>query len=278
MANQLARISVAIHHLVQKILNYITYIGYKIQYLMSNAKLVKFINKTTVPPTSRKNYTPVILSDSKGKWLKQKVKPINQVENEIIWWSKGGSKSKNSYDWLRRNIQRKINKLGPIWIYIWFGTCDLTTYNKKYISITSHGTESIDHIIGYYHKCIDLINEYENCRITILETPVYSIYNWNKGKQHKTPEDFISQDSELSDQVIQLNNKIKEINTNINSHTPKFSNDLQVKSKYKKGTHRVEAERNHYNFGLYADGIHPGNLLALTWLKKITIQAQSDCW
>lgn len=61
---------------------------------MSNAKLVKFINKTTVPPTSRKNYTPVILSDSKGKWLKQKVKPTNQVENEIIWWSKGGSKVK----------------------------------------------------------------------------------------------------------------------------------------------------------------------------------------
>jgi hypothetical protein len=32
------------------------------------------------------------------------------------------------------------------------------------------------------------------------------------------------------------------------------------------------------NFGLYADCMHPGNLLALTLLKKITIQAQSDCW
>ena len=152
---------------------------------MSNVKLVKFINKTTVAPTSRKKYTPVILSESKGKWLNEKVNSTNQVENEIIWWSKGGSKSKNRYDWLRRNIQYKINQLGPIWIYIWIGTCDVTTYNKKYISIASHGTELIDHIIDYYRKCIDLITEYDNCRVTILLETLYTIYSNVTGTKEK---------------------------------------------------------------------------------------------
>ncbi|CAG2201696.1 unnamed protein product [Mytilus edulis] len=244
---------------------------------MSNAKLVKFINKTTSPPTTPKKYTPVILTDSKGNWLKQKVNPTNQVEHTIKWWSKSGANGKDRYKWLENNIRQKINDLGPIWLYIWFSTCDLTTYNKGYIAITAHGTDAIDNTMQYYHKCIELIQTFDNCRVTILDTPVYSIYHWNKGK-HKTPDNFITQDKELTEQVVQLNNKIKEINSTLNSHTPKFSNDLQVRSKYKNGAHRTETNRSYYNFQLYADGIHPTNLLARTWLKKIATQAQIDCW
>ncbi|CAG2212034.1 unnamed protein product [Mytilus edulis] len=177
---------------------------------------------------------------------------------------------------LKITYAKKINDLGPIWLYIWFSTCDLTTYNKGYIAITAHGTDAIDNTMQYYHKCIELIQTFDNCRVTILDTPVYSIYHWNKGK-HKTPDNFITQDKELTEQVVQLNNKIKEINSTLNSHTPKFSNDLQVRSKYKNGAHRTETNRSYYNFQLYADGIHPTNLLARTWLKKIATQAQIDC-
>jgi 5'-3' exonuclease len=53
----------------------------------------------------------------------------------------------------------------------------------------------------------------------ILETPVYSIYNWNKHRRHKTPEEFKNQDSLLAEQVVKLNFKVKEINDNINSHS-----------------------------------------------------------
>ena len=106
---------------------------------------------------------------------------------------------------------------------------------------------------------------------------VYSIYHWNCHRKHKSPDEFKDQDSTLADQVIRLNTKVKELNDRINSHSPKFSNDLQIKSKYKTGDHGTPATRTQYNFNLYADGVHPDNLLVKTWLKKIVDQAQLNC-
>jgi hypothetical protein len=45
----------------------------------------------------------------------------------------------------------------------------------------------------------------------------------------------------------------------------------------RKGNHRTGTVKTQYNFNLYADGIHPDNLLAKTWLKKITGQIQLNC-
>jgi hypothetical protein len=89
-----------------------------------------------------------------------------------------------------------------------------------------------------------------------LETPVYSIYHWNCHRKHKSPDEFKDQDSTLADQVIRLNTKVKELNDRINI-TP--------------------ATRTQYNINLYADGVHPENLMAKTWLKEIVDQAQLNC-
>ena len=101
-----------------------------------------------------------------------------------------------------------------------------------------------DYIAEYYQKIVNLVQHYENCKITILETPVYSIYNRNKHRRHKTPEEFKNQDSLLAEQVVKLNFKVKEINDNINSHSPKFSIDLQIRTKYKKGNHRTGTSKH----------------------------------
>ena len=175
-------------------------------------------------------------------------------------------------------IVQHISDLGPIWICVWLGTCDLTTYIKTYISITTHNDDTMNYIAEYYQKMFNLVQHYENCKITILKTPVYSIYNWNKHRRNKTPEEFKNQDSLLLDQVVKLNFKVKEINDNINSHSPKFSNDLEIRTKYKKGNHRTGTVKIQYNFNLYADRIYLYNLLAKTLLKKITGQIKLNCW
>jgi hypothetical protein len=182
---------------------------------------------------------PVVLSDSKGNWLKEHAKGTHPVEKEIIWWSKSGAKIKDRLIWLKSVIVQTISDLGPIWLFVWLGTCDLPTYNKKYISIITHNDDTMNCIAEYYQKIVNLVQHYENCKITILETPVYSIYNRNKHRRHKTPEEFKNQDSLLAEQVVKLNFKVKEINDNINSHSPKFSNDLQIRTKYKKGNHQL---------------------------------------
>jgi hypothetical protein len=46
--------------------------------------------------------------------------------------------------------------------------------------------------LGYSHE--------ENCKVTILETPVYSIYHWNCHRKHKSPDEFKDHDSTLADQ------------------------------------------------------------------------------
>lgn len=139
---------------------------------MSNSKLVKFLNNTKEQPTTQKKYTPVVFSDSKGNWLKNHVNRSHSVEKEIIWWCKSGAKIADRLKWLQTTLNIKTRELGAIWIYVWLGTCDLTSYNKKYISINTYTDETIDYLIDYYNKIIELVQQYDSCKITILETPV----------------------------------------------------------------------------------------------------------
>jgi hypothetical protein len=46
-------------------------------------------------------------------------------------------------------------------------------------------------------KIIKIINRYPGTKVTFLETPVYSIKNWNESKGHKDPNVFVEQDENL---------------------------------------------------------------------------------
>jgi hypothetical protein len=48
---------------------------------------------------------------------------------------KSGAKIEDSTQWLKSNISKKIINHGDIWLYVWMGTCNLTSKNKKYISL-----------------------------------------------------------------------------------------------------------------------------------------------
>jgi hypothetical protein len=52
----------------------------------------------------------------------------------IVWLPKSGAKIEDSTQWLKSNISKKIINYGDIWLYVWMGTCNLTSKNKKYIS------------------------------------------------------------------------------------------------------------------------------------------------
>jgi hypothetical protein len=55
---------------------------------------------------------------------------------------------------------------------------------------------------------------------------------------------------------------------------PNFSTDLVKNSKTAKGKKKEKfLKRKTNSFWSYVDGIHPGHLLARTWLKKITEKA-----
>jgi hypothetical protein len=45
----------------------------------------------------------------------------------IVWWCKKGAKIEGSLAWLKRNIDRNLQNLGDIALYVWLGTCNLTS-------------------------------------------------------------------------------------------------------------------------------------------------------
>jgi hypothetical protein len=48
--------------------------------------------------------------------------------------TKSGAKIKDSTQWLKSNISKKIINYGSIWLYVWMGTCNLTSKKRN----TSH--------------------------------------------------------------------------------------------------------------------------------------------
>jgi hypothetical protein len=90
---------------------------------MSVNKLVKYLNKPRPNREGLRSYTPVVLTDSKGNCLKSKAE--HESEREIVWWEKSGDENKDRFNWLKDNLDHKLNLLGKVWRYVWLGTSDL---------------------------------------------------------------------------------------------------------------------------------------------------------
>ena len=169
--------------------------------MSENKLIIQFNNKPREDIKGTKILTPVVLSNSKGNWLKQQIS--HPSERELKWWCKCSSKSYDSLRWLRRNIKNKIHHLGNISLYVWLGACDLTTNNNKYISLTSFNDKIIESVVDNFKEIIELFREYPKSKVTILELPIYSIQTWNQKNRHK--------DEFLSNQVYKNNSEIREI-------------------------------------------------------------------
>ena len=241
---------------------------------MSVNKLLNFLQKEPYVCGEEKLFSPIVVSDSKGNWLKRKVE--SKADQQIGWWAKSGCKTKEEVQWLESKLKYVSNNL---WLYIWTGTCDLTTKSGKYISLTSQeGDETVNSTVEHYRKIIEIGKKYPNIKITILETPVYSVKEFNQQKGHKNPEIFDEQDKELERQIYLLNQKVRELNEEEHHHSPTFSIDLRQISVVKKGKARKPTKVRKHNFKLYADGIHPDTILAKVWLRKIANQIATDCY
>ncbi|CAG2210036.1 unnamed protein product [Mytilus edulis] len=122
-------------------------------------------------------------------------------------------------------------------------------------------------------KKVTTCNLRKECRLTLAKQQLE-----RKSELINAKNTFEEQDIELERQLYTLNGRIREINKRIGSHSPEFSSDISNTSKYHCGKDRKLKTTRNYEFGLYQDGIHPGELLAKNWLKKISEQAKRDCW
>lgn len=233
---------------------------------MSIHKLQKYINRTPTPITGTKIYTPDLFSDSKGKYLERQAQP-GGINGHILNWCESSRTTTKGFNWLQENLSNRSRHLNNI-SYVWLGTCDLTNYNQGYISLHEDCDEAISDAINNFEGIVEIFKDYPNHKLTFIETPPYSIYEWNKHHKHQEPNQYISQDSILVQQVNRLNDAIRTININLQSHSPALTTDINHnQSRTSRNRHRRRRDR--YNFKLYKDGVHPNPLLARVWQRKI---------
>lgn len=96
---------------------------------MSCSKLKKNIEKPQVDVQESFTWKHIVVSDSKGRYLK------SYVEQEIKWIHQSGASTDDIYRWLSRNINKLISEYQKVAIYIWTGTCDATFKENKCINV-----------------------------------------------------------------------------------------------------------------------------------------------
>lgn len=253
---------------------------------MSDRRLTKNTQKADDDIREKQlRLTPVVVSDSKGKYLKACVTPDRNPESKILWRPKGGATTFERYLWLKQNVDVLINKYGPLSVYVFTGTCDLTIKQSFKVCASGKRRSRITHspfiqlrdtssveLLKRHYVWIQRLLKGKNVKLTFLHVPLYSIEHWNKAKGHPNPSSFKSDDKKLTEYVLSINSFIDTLNRDLGTYSPRLNEDLQRSRKSKKGKQRYS-----WKFSMYSDGVHPTNKLAKSWLKSISRKIKKDC-
>jgi hypothetical protein len=71
---------------------------------MANNKLRKYLKRKLPVTEGEQQLTPCILTDSKGRYLRELCNA--NKEREIIWWEYSGRTTSKGYSWLVDNLDR----------------------------------------------------------------------------------------------------------------------------------------------------------------------------
>ena len=205
-------------------------------------KLEKYLERPLVEPNSdrKQRKLAIVLADSKGNCIQKQLNFFKLEYNvKIKWWCKGGASTDTQYVYLSNNINDVLEQYDAVVIYLWTGTCDitekvrnLTTYGKylktNRIRLQNEDVEqATSTVIDKYQTVIDYCATLSKVTLVILETPFYSIQKWNEFYGGTEKEDYMRQDKLLTQIIIKLNNKVRDLNKAISTiQSPKFASDV----------------------------------------------------
>lgn len=216
-------------------------------------------------------YKPVVISDSKGRYLKLCVNRDSPLENCVEWYYKSGSTSSDVVQWARRNVVKLTSKYRNVCMYVWVGTCDLTVKEGRLISLRTN-IEQQQNKLEQNLVSINEICKAHNIKTVFLHVPYYSIKIWCESRGYSCPPSVVNDDRQLSSTIDSVNNFIDNLNSSSNVMSPKLNQDL-VRSRKAKG----KKTRYSLNFNLLTDGIHPTETLARSWLVSIIRNISRTC-
>lgn len=255
---------------------------------MSDQRLQKNIdrgcNRKSAETEVKLHSTPLVLSDSKGRYLKQVVNRKSNIEKNIIWCYKGGATSSERLDWFRNQSTDVVKKYGSVTLYVWAGTCGFTVKDSTHECRKGNNSHrprkliSLRHPEEAFNKFKHNLHEFKrlctgkHIQVTFLQVPYYSIQTYNAQKGHGNPDIFKKDDNTLTALIERVNDFIVNLNCEVNSYSPSFNDDLR-RSRKKRGA----APRYSINFRLLQDGLHPSEKLARSWLTSLVRKISKDC-
>jgi len=182
----------------------------------------------------------------------------------------------NRLKFLKENLEREHQKLNYITLYVWVGTCNLTTKEGNYIYLTAKDHTAVGDIKKGLREIYSFTREFGNrVKLVFLHLPLYSIVQFNLYNEYEGDmTDFVEEDKVLQQQITEVNFFINDTNRLFHATTQKISDDLQ-KSKRR---NPFSPTKHKYDFSLYKDGIHPTDVLAKLWLVRITRLVKNDCY
>lgn len=243
---------------------------------MSDRRLANQVLQLRPDPLIQPQRTPVLLSDSKGLNLQNEVR-VNP-ETFIHFWCYPGATAEHRLQYLKDNLAGQLASLEKITLFVWVGTCNLTTKTGQFIEITSTNTDAAYALINTLKEIYHFVRTFgDDVKLVFLHLPLYSIYKYNESKGHQSLDKFVEQDCLLRQQIEIVNNYMSDTNRLLHAYSPQFSEDL-VKSKSKKNSGFPQRTKYSYKFVLYTDGIHPKPKLAKLWLARLCRLVHDFCY
>lgn len=226
---------------------------------------------------------PILVSDSKGftlrnSYLKQHPE-FNNFPCEL--WCFSGAKTTKLVDLINTRLPKAVNRHGVITIYLWSGTCDLTSKKDGKITLACCDNSVVDSLNNKFIEAFAIVSEFTNVTLKLLECPQYSIVEYNKYNNPSRgtigqvlDNGTVSEDDrELHRQIQVLNEHIHRLNRSHGNDTIRLNNCI-IRAR---GGKKCKRNRISINVKLYRDGIHPGDKLCDIWSRLIIKDIKATC-
>ena len=199
----------------------------------------------------------IFRADSKGRCLL----PYFTNTSRINLIYRGGSKITDNF--MQEYTLNRIKRTPYPIVVPFFGTCELTNKQGKYIHLPQNIEERVNHIIEEYTNYKRKILEYNpNSIVIFLDCPYFSLVIWNFLRKHPSPGLFEKDQKKLEEAILSLNLKLKELNGD--RAVPRLAKDFMFSIKKKN-----KPIKRLINYNLLYDGVHANGFLAKLWALRI---------
>ncbi len=237
---------------------------------MSLLDLTKYLDGHTVTiPTQSPDKFALLLSDSKARYLQSQ---FRHTELPLRFLFASGSNSRTLVDLLENRLPALLKDYGlPAVVYVWIGTCDITTRHKSssIIDIANWDHTSVTTIIEQLYRARDIVLKHQ-CTVKFIGLPPQSVSLWNKVKAHRLHPKWNKSNDEVIRQITSVNHQIEQLNSSLGRNTLKFQLDLIKSRKGRAAKWNIDK--------LMPDGIHPCPVLAQKWLRRLELDITQECF